>query len=242
MTHIEVLGPGCSKCKVLYEHAEQAAEELGLEYEIEKVTDIRRHLGYGVMATPALIVDGEVEGRGARAVGRAAEGGAVMRAARCRSFERSSHRRRRLAVGVYWSRFRGRPPGATRCVQAPDRGDAGACRPHRVIAYYFHTTYRCASCRAIEAYSREAIESAFAAPAQGRAAGLEDGQRRGEGQRALRRGLRSLHQVAGARERGPRQAHAVEEPREGVAAPAGQGRSSCATSRTRPGSTSRKAR
>ena len=35
-------------------------------------------------------------------------------------------------------------------------------RPHRVIAYYFHTTYRCASCRAIEAYSREAIESAFA--------------------------------------------------------------------------------
>lgn len=36
-------------------------------------------------------------------------------------------------------------------------------RPHRVIAYYFHTTARCASCRAIEAYSREAIETAFAA-------------------------------------------------------------------------------
>jgi len=35
-------------------------------------------------------------------------------------------------------------------------------RPHRVIAYYFHTTYRCASCRAIEAYSREAIEGVFA--------------------------------------------------------------------------------
>lgn len=34
--------------------------------------------------------------------------------------------------------------------------------PHRVVAYYFHTTYRCATCRAIEAYSREAIESAFA--------------------------------------------------------------------------------
>jgi hypothetical protein len=34
--------------------------------------------------------------------------------------------------------------------------------PHRVIAYYFHTTYRCVSCRAIEAYSHEAIESAFA--------------------------------------------------------------------------------
>lgn len=35
-------------------------------------------------------------------------------------------------------------------------------RSHRVIAYYFHTTQRCASCRAIEAYSREAIETAFA--------------------------------------------------------------------------------
>ncbi len=35
--------------------------------------------------------------------------------------------------------------------------------PHRVVAYYFHTTYRCPSCRAIEAYSREAIERAFAA-------------------------------------------------------------------------------
>lgn len=34
--------------------------------------------------------------------------------------------------------------------------------PHRVVAYYFHTTYRCATCRAIEAYAREAIESAFA--------------------------------------------------------------------------------
>jgi len=36
--------------------------------------------------------------------------------------------------------------------------------PHRVIAYYFHTTYRCASCRTIEAYSHEAIDSAFAGP------------------------------------------------------------------------------
>ena len=40
---------------------------------------------------------------------------------------------------------------------------APAVLPHRVVAYYFHTTQRCASCRAIEAYSREAIEKAFAA-------------------------------------------------------------------------------
>jgi len=61
MTRIQVLGPGCARCKVLYEHADQAAKELGLDYEIEKVTDINAIMGYGVMATPALVVDGEVK-------------------------------------------------------------------------------------------------------------------------------------------------------------------------------------
>ena len=61
MTRIEVLGPGCQKCRVLYEHAEQAARELGLDYEIEKVTDIDAIIGYGVMATPALVVDGKLK-------------------------------------------------------------------------------------------------------------------------------------------------------------------------------------
>jgi len=60
MTKIQVLGPGCAKCKVLAEHAELAAKELGLEYEIEKVTDIDTILAFGVMMTPALVVDGKV--------------------------------------------------------------------------------------------------------------------------------------------------------------------------------------
>ena len=61
MTKIQVLGPGCAKCKVLFDHAEQAAKELGLEYEIEKVTDISTIMGYGVMTTPALVVNGEIK-------------------------------------------------------------------------------------------------------------------------------------------------------------------------------------
>ena len=61
MTRIEVLGPGCTKCKVLYEHAEQAANALGLEFEIKKVTDINAIMAYGVMSTPALVVNGELK-------------------------------------------------------------------------------------------------------------------------------------------------------------------------------------
>jgi small redox-active disulfide protein 2 len=61
MTHIEVLGPGCTNCKVLYERTERAAQELGLECRIEKVTDLNLILGYRVMSTPALVVDGQVK-------------------------------------------------------------------------------------------------------------------------------------------------------------------------------------
>lgn len=61
MTQIEVLGPGCTRCNVLYDHARQAASELGIEFEIRKVTDMAAILGYGVMTTPALVVNGEVK-------------------------------------------------------------------------------------------------------------------------------------------------------------------------------------
>ncbi len=61
MTHIEVLGSGCQKCQALYQHAEQAARELGIEFEIRKVTEISEIMGYGVMSTPALVVNGELK-------------------------------------------------------------------------------------------------------------------------------------------------------------------------------------
>ncbi|MEW5802828.1 MAG: thioredoxin family protein [bacterium] len=61
MKKIQILGTGCPKCKKLAESAESAAKELGLEYELEKVTDITAIMGFGVMMTPALAVDGEVK-------------------------------------------------------------------------------------------------------------------------------------------------------------------------------------
>lgn len=61
MKSIQILGTGCAKCTRLAEAAEQAAKALGLEYELEKITDIARFADFGVMMTPALAVDGEVK-------------------------------------------------------------------------------------------------------------------------------------------------------------------------------------
>ena len=61
MKKIQILGTGCPKCKKLTENAEAAAKELEIEYEIEKVTDINEMMKFGVMMTPALVVDGEVK-------------------------------------------------------------------------------------------------------------------------------------------------------------------------------------
>jgi small redox-active disulfide protein 2 len=57
---IEILGTGCAKCKTLYENAKQAVEASGADAEIVKVEDIPGIMKYGVMSTPALVIDGRV--------------------------------------------------------------------------------------------------------------------------------------------------------------------------------------
>ncbi len=61
MKTIQILGTGCPKCTKLAENAEAAAKALGLSYELKKVTDITDILKFGVMMTPALVVDGKVK-------------------------------------------------------------------------------------------------------------------------------------------------------------------------------------
>jgi small redox-active disulfide protein 2 len=61
MKKIQILGTGCAKCRKLAENAEAASKALGIEYTIEKITDINEILKFGVMMTPALAVDGEVK-------------------------------------------------------------------------------------------------------------------------------------------------------------------------------------
>lgn len=61
MKKIQILGTGCPKCKKLAEETRKAADELGLDCEIEKVEDIQKIMSYGVMMTPALVVDGQIK-------------------------------------------------------------------------------------------------------------------------------------------------------------------------------------
>lgn len=61
---IEILGTGCPKCKKLEENARKAVEELKKDAEIVKVTDINKIVEYGVMSTPALVIDGKVKSYG----------------------------------------------------------------------------------------------------------------------------------------------------------------------------------
>lgn len=61
MKKIEILGSGCKKCSDLAELAKKVVAENQLDYEIEKVTDIVKIVGYGVMSTPAVVVDGVVK-------------------------------------------------------------------------------------------------------------------------------------------------------------------------------------
>jgi small redox-active disulfide protein 2 len=57
---IHILGTGCAKCNQLAAATQAAADRLGLDYEMEKVTDFLRFADFGVMVTPALVVDGRL--------------------------------------------------------------------------------------------------------------------------------------------------------------------------------------
>lgn len=61
---VQVLGTGCAKCRQLTANAEKALAELGLDVHVEKVEDIREIVRFGVMTTPALVVDGRVRAAG----------------------------------------------------------------------------------------------------------------------------------------------------------------------------------
>lgn len=60
MLDIKILGSGCSNCEKLYEVTRQALADLGLGAQMEKITDYQQMARYGVMATPALVIDERV--------------------------------------------------------------------------------------------------------------------------------------------------------------------------------------
>jgi small redox-active disulfide protein 2 len=64
MRRLQVLGQGCIRCNQLEENTRIAANELGIEYVLDKITDINVITGFGVLMVPALAVDGEVKSTG----------------------------------------------------------------------------------------------------------------------------------------------------------------------------------
>ena len=61
MKKLQVLGPGCPKCVELAKRTDEAAKASGMDYELEKVSDLKAIMSFGVMMTPALVVDGQVK-------------------------------------------------------------------------------------------------------------------------------------------------------------------------------------
>jgi small redox-active disulfide protein 2 len=64
MKKIVILGPGCPRCENLARLTRQAADQVGIDYELEKLTDIKQFLKYGLMMTPGLVVDGQLKVQG----------------------------------------------------------------------------------------------------------------------------------------------------------------------------------
>ena len=61
MMKIQVMGPGCAKCNQVADNAAAAATALGIDFEIEKISDFNDMMKYGVMMTPALAIEGDVK-------------------------------------------------------------------------------------------------------------------------------------------------------------------------------------
>ena len=64
MSKIQILGTGCARCKILTANAEKAVQELGLQAEIEKVTEIQDIMKFQILMTPGLVIDGKVKAAG----------------------------------------------------------------------------------------------------------------------------------------------------------------------------------
>jgi small redox-active disulfide protein 2 len=64
MRHIKILGTGCRKCRQLADNAKAAADQLGADCEVEKITELNQIMQHGVMMTPGLVIDDQVRSSG----------------------------------------------------------------------------------------------------------------------------------------------------------------------------------
>lgn len=184
---IEILGSGCEKCKALAANVQAAADKLGAKCEITKVTDIGRITAYGVMMTPALVIDGKVVSTGKVLSPEEASAflrqGAPASSARCCCggndeapkvegsccCSKGKGGKNILTVVllafvaasvafVLAKEIRGKGGNAA----VPAEAQQLPVRKDVMTVYYFHGTQRCMTCNRIEQLARAVIESKFA--------------------------------------------------------------------------------
>ena len=181
---VKVLGTGCPKCKKLYETTKKAVARSGVVAALEKVEKIDEITKYGVMATPALVINGEVRASGRvpstdEIVGWLASAAGHTEGAPTTTTERDElgHKPALTAkvivrtalllfvlgsVGFLVYRGASGNASAANARARPETLASVSQGPaHKLVAYYFHRTKRCSTCRSIESQSEQALKSAF---------------------------------------------------------------------------------
>ena len=160
MKKLIVLGPGCPRCETLAKLTRQAADQLGIDYELEKLTDIKQFAKLRPDDDPGSGRRRRAQGPGQGPVARRDQGHAGVggdHASPTASVSLSS-----LALLLVAAVLGFAPCG--RAAEQPAGPDAAAAAAElrEFVAYYFHGNVRCATCRKLEAYSEEAITKGFA--------------------------------------------------------------------------------
>lgn len=173
---IQILGSGCDKCKKLTANVQEVNTKFDLGYDIEKVTDINRIIEFGVMTTPALVVDGKVVSVGkvlspdeAAVFLRAPDDSDSPQKSCCSPDTNTGKKFLTILLllfvisSVSFMLFREiRASGTKAKIGIAETANRTIVQSNVLTVYYFHRTKRCISCNAIENLTRTALTSKYA--------------------------------------------------------------------------------
>ncbi len=158
---IKVLGSSCAKCKTLEKITREAVDQLQIDATIEKVEDIQKIVEYGVMFTPALVVDGEVVVKGR--VPKLDEVKSLLNKILVMMKKiKVVGLMLVLSFGVLFVQSCNSTEKENKEETIEENVYSEVVEEATTTAYYFHATRRCATCQAVEKVSKEYIEANYA--------------------------------------------------------------------------------